>query len=250
MGNDPVGYVRLYLKPSASVTVVECCGEVFPEMRGRGVGGLLLDWVVASGLEHAGTDLVEIVVDRTSEDLQLRSLLTSRGFSQAEMRQLVAPVVELAPTAADGDLDVSDLRSADTSELIQLYMDTFDGEPWSQRASATWTELLDGDLIAPEMSVVVRDRADGLIVGYLLALVWQDDPSDVWIESVCHRRGAHTVGRFLISEMLRRGWASQRFRTASVGLRDGDGAERARAYEALGFVTASRWSRHTLLLHK
>ncbi|MCZ2857790.1 GNAT family N-acetyltransferase [Blastococcus sp. VKM Ac-2987] len=155
-------------------------GRVHPDHRGSGLGAALLDWELARGAEvhaerHPGAP-ARLVVRVLGTQPQLERLVERRGLAaerwyrvmERQLTDLPAPEpvpgVELAPFTWDRDEEV---RHAHNAAFTAHHGS-------SERDAASWRALFTGQRsFRPDLSVLAV--ADGAVLGYLLAYVYESD---------------------------------------------------------------------------
>jgi mycothiol synthase len=182
---DESGLLIAYVTATASPTfrgsfAVYLEGRVRPDHRGRGIGRRLMSWSLARGGEiHAerhpeapGSLVVSVSQPMTSLGSLVRraGLQPERWYRQMErtLTDLPAlepvPGIELVPFTADRDDEV---RRAHNAAFTQHHGS-------SERDPATWQSLFTGQrAFRPDLSVLALE--DGVVLGYLLAYVYEAD---------------------------------------------------------------------------
>lgn len=235
------GFLRAYIAPTADPVAVDSYGVVFEPYRRRGIGGALIDWLIALAARSGRAGMAEVIVDRLHEDEHLAPVLRARSFSEQVGSQLTRAVRDAAPALAPG---VRRLLAADWPALEPVYVRSFAHEPRSGRGPASLDGIRNHPWLRADLSLVAV--ADGVVAGFLMAVVWEGDPDDVWIESVCVAPEALPwVGEDLVGSLLTVAKEAG-FTTVSVG--ETSGGPVARLYEGVGFTRACGWSRHSLLV--
>jgi ribosomal protein S18 acetylase RimI-like enzyme len=159
-------------------------GAIRPDVRGRGIGRVLLDWQLARAREQlAASDRplpgwIMAYAEQRAPDaqalLERAGLSLQRHFFTLE-RELEAPVdhhpipagVEVVPWAAQWSESARRARN-----------DAFT-DHWASQSTGVeaWTRFVDGEQFAPELSfVAIADRGAGAeVVGFVLALRNESD---------------------------------------------------------------------------
>ncbi|MGY1636286.1 GNAT family N-acetyltransferase [Geodermatophilus sp. SYSU D00742] len=155
-------------------------GRVHPDHRGRGIGRFLLDWQVGRGTalhrrDHPGVEgrlLVSVHAPMTSlEDLLRRAAFTPERWYRDMARPLTGlpevvavPGVDLVPFSWDRDDEVRRAHNAAFSEHFGS----------AERDRAAWRSRYTGQrAFRPDVSVLAL--AEGAVVGYVLAYVYEAD---------------------------------------------------------------------------
>jgi GNAT superfamily N-acetyltransferase len=242
LGNEIVGYVANCRDPAGGGDLTECSGEVFPPWRGCGLGGELIDWAIDRAVADRGRSLVmELVIDAGAEDTGLLSLLKARGFGATWFRELTAPAEAPEPMPA---ARFRRITTGDAGIIEAMYRRGFVSESLSRGGVASVVNVLRHPFLSPEFCLLAGGNAGTASSGYALCLVWPENTTDLWIETICvdPTADSRTVSRQLVAELLRR--AAGRFGTVSLGIEE----SRVATFADLGFTARSSWSRHTLLL--
>lgn len=235
------GFLRAYVTPGADPVVVDSYGVVFQPYRRRGIGSALIDWLIDLAARSGRTGVAEVIVDRLHEDEYLAPVLEARSFTEQVGTQLTRAVRDSPPTLAAG---VRRMLPADWPALEPVYVRSFAHEPHSGRGPASLAAIRRHPWLRADLCLVAI--ADGAVAGFLMAVVWEDDPDDVWIESVCVSPEALPwVGEDLVASVLTVAKEAG-FATVSVG--ETSGGPVARLYEEVGFTRTGGWSRHSLLV--
>ncbi|GAA0246930.1 hypothetical protein GCM10010492_53170 [Saccharothrix mutabilis subsp. mutabilis] len=247
VGGRLAGYARVVVSAHRGSLFVECAGGVVPGWRGRGVGRALLEWSRDRSLALAGGRHVELLVDVLDGQDDLRGLAQRLGFGYksgfAELSRPLLPAIPGPPGPDPRPLDPDGDRDA----VTDLYTTVFEAEPTSGRGRARIAAALEHPGLRPELSRVLVGPAG--LLGFLLVVTWPDDPTDLWVETVCVRpaeRGTGAVRRML-ADVTR--CAPRAFTTLSIGVPRGtDGTWALAGYADLGFVRVGGWDRYSLLL--
>jgi mycothiol synthase len=207
-GWDDDGALRAYgavsLPPGESGPLrVYLEGGVDPAVRGRGIGGLLLDWelgrarqlLAASGRDEPARLVVEVEDDATSSV----HLLVSRGFRPAryytELRRDLR--AEIPVKTLPRPLEIVPWRS-ELDEQVRLTHNEAFAEHWvsEPQTRESWTQ--GRTYFAPEWSSIVLDRTSdrAQVVGYLLSGRYEQDwPSLGWSEGYIDLLGVRPAWR-------------------------------------------------------
>ncbi|MGY1633776.1 GNAT family N-acetyltransferase [Geodermatophilus sp. SYSU D01186] len=159
---------------------VQLEGRVHPGSRGRGVGRFLLDWQLRRGAELHRRDHPEVpgllTVSAYPAMTSLEGLLRRAAFAperwyrdmERPLRDLpevpAVPGIELVPFTGDRDEEVRRAHNAAFAEHFGS----------AERDEVTWRAWFTGQkAFRPDLSVLAL--ADGAVVGYVLAYVYEAD---------------------------------------------------------------------------
>lgn len=251
---DPTGLVVGFATAGSSPTFrdrfpVYLEGRMRPDHRGTGAGRALLDWQLARGTEiHAerhpeAPGRLTVSVPATMPSLE--ALVARAGFTaQRWYRQMTRPLRDLPPTPAVLGVELVPFSWDRDDEVRRAHNAAFtEHHGSSERDPASWQTLFTGQrAFRPDLSVLAA--ADGAVVGYVLAYVFEADTAATGkrqsnfgqIGVLPHARG-RGLATAVILEALRVAAANG---CVEAGLDvDTDNVTGAlRLYEKLGFTTA------------
>ncbi|WP_075972389.1 GNAT family N-acetyltransferase [Glutamicibacter halophytocola] len=244
-GSVYVGFVRIFITNEPHrPTLVTLWGTVFSAYRSLGYGSILLD----AALERIGriesNELIEVWID--SNDPQLSDMLSHRGFTYGEISEFTKPLCR-----ADAHTIVSDnhrtwtLRAPtvhDLREMAEVFVSRFPfamDTPSADTVIERWNRHRN---ISLDNSLVAIDS--GRIVAYALCIVWAEDKSDLWIESICAAPGFVAAGEVVLDKSIRHAYYSE-FSTISLGT---ESKNSQHDYQKKGFTLTSTWRRHKALI--
>ena len=223
-------------------------GGVRPDHRGKGVGRALLAWQLARAAEvHAEQHpevparLSVVVGERMTalESLVRRAGLTAERWYRQMHRPLThlpeapaVPGVELVPFSWDRD---DEIRRAHNAAFTEHHGS-------AERDPATWQTMFTGQrAFRPDLSVMAI--ADGAVLGYLLAYVFEADTQATGVREttfgqigVLPQARGRGIASALIAAALRAG-AENDCDRAGLDVDSENVTGALRLYESLGFVT-------------
>ncbi|WP_374928498.1 GNAT family N-acetyltransferase [Kytococcus sedentarius] len=253
-------------------------GAVHPELRGRGIGRIVLAWELAHAAEwdratrepgfgpltmtafcpvgqtdlrhlaeRAGLPVVRFFHEMTAPLVDLPELRDAEG----EPIAAVAPPIEEAPEGIrllDWDPDRSD-------EVLALRNATF-AEHWGsvEQTPGMWAEVTQGSTFRPAWCVLAEDETSGELVGFATGGAYEQDwepqgftegYSDLVGVLPSHR------GRGLASALLgeqQRRFAADGLQAAGLGVDTANTSNALRLYESLGYRSTSTTCAHRLEL--
>ena len=225
---------------------VDLEARVHPAWRERGIGGALLGWQVARGVEiHADRHPASPAVLAVSVPAAMTSLggiVRRAGFRPERWYRTMArplsglpaaPVVdgvELVPFSWDRDEEVRQVHNASFTEHHGS----------AERDATTWRTLFTGQrAFRPDLSVVALE--DGAVVGYALAYVYEADSQARGYDEVhlgqigvLPAERGRGVASAVIAAALRSA-AAAGCRTAGLEVDSGNVTGAPGVYERLGF---------------
>ncbi|CCG01973.1 GNAT family N-acetyltransferase [Blastococcus saxobsidens] len=256
-GGTLAGYAIVFASATfRDVFRINLDGRVHPDHRGHGIGAALLDWELARGAEvHAERHPeapARLVARVLGTQPQLERLVERRGLAAERWyrvmeRQLTdlpaldpVPGVELVPFTSDRDEEV---RHAHNASFTAHHGS-------SERDAASWQALFTGQRsFRPDLSVLAV--ADGAVLGYVLAYVYESDTrargyrevvlGQIGVLPVARGRG---IAAATIFEALRKA-AADGCRTSALDVDSDNVTGALRLYERLGFGavrTSVAWS--------
>jgi mycothiol synthase len=246
----PIGYATATASPTfRGAFPVYLEGRVRPDHRGRGLGRALMSWLLARGAElHAEREpaaparLVVAVPQRMTslEGLARRAGLQPKRWYRDMERPLTdlppvqpAPGVELVPYTPDRDDEV---RRAHNAAFTEHHGS-------SERDPGTWRSLFTGQrAFRPDLSVLAVE--DGVVLGYLLAYVYEADTLatgerrvDLGQIGVLPQGRGRGLGSAVIAAALHAA-AEADCQGASLQVDSDNVTGALRLYEKLGFTTS------------
>jgi mycothiol synthase len=251
---DPSGLLVGFAYAGSSPTFrdwfpVYLVGRMRPDHRGKGAGRVLLDWQLQRGAKlHAerhpeAPARLTVSVPTTMPSLEalvLRAGLTAERW----YRQMIRPLPEIPPTPAVPGVELVPFSWDRDDEVRRAHNAAFtEHHGSSERDPESWQTLFTGQrAFRPDLSVLAV--ADGAVVGYVLAYVFEADAAatgkrqsnfgQIGVLPGARGRGIATA---VIVEALRVAAAAG---CVEAGLDvDTDNVTGAlRLYEKLGFTTA------------
>jgi mycothiol synthase len=155
-------------------------GRVHPGHRGRGIGRALVDWHLERGAElHRRDDPGRPAVLMASSFPAMGSLerlLQRRGFEpERYFADMDRPLTDLPEVAAPAGIDLVPFTWDRDEEVRRAHNAAFvDHFGSGERDEAVWRSLFTGQkAFRPDLSVLAL--ADGAVVGYVLAYVFDAD---------------------------------------------------------------------------
>jgi mycothiol synthase len=250
---DPAGLVVGYATVMAprnfrGAFAVYLEGRVRPDQRGRGIGRVLLAWQLGRGAEiHAERqpgETARLTVEVPGAMTSLASLVRRAGLSEERWyRQLQRPLTDLPePREVDGVELVP--FSWDRDEEVRLAHNASFTEHHgsAERDAETWRAVFTGQrAFRPDLSVLALD--DGVVVGYVLAYVFEADVVATGVRQVSFGQIGvlpRARGRGLASAAITaalRAAAQDDCKRAELGVDTENVTGALRLYESLGFVT-------------
>lgn len=239
---------------------VSCWGGVHPARRGRGIGSAVFDWMLRQsseiGSRFEGPLPVSVQVDATAHQDDLVALASGRGFRAlrtfVEVARDMAVTVPEVPAPAGLELVPWSVDLDEQTRLAQVeaFEDHWGSEP---RTREEWTQWYTGHRsFRPDLSVVAREPASGMVVALVLCAAYPQDwgvvPVEAWVNTVGTRRAwrGKGVASWLMTEALRRiAAADDGFKRAILGVDEENPTGALRLYRSLGFTDEVR--RVTLL---
>lgn len=241
------GFVRIPVGDSTTVRAF-ISGGIDPASRGRGAGGLLMDWQVDCArqmLVATNLDVPARIVCHVDEGMDtLAAMLTERGFAPrrwyTEMRRDLAlplPEVTLATTLS------IEPWSADVDDAVRRAHNRAFSGLWDAQPHTPETWVQGRSHFAPEWSFVAVDRSSdrAQVAGYLMsgryeqdweALGWTEGYTEM-IGVLTQWRGQHVATALLVEAM--RAYAADGMQYAGLDV-DGDNPTGAvRLYAHLGY---------------
>ena len=248
---DAAGIVVAYATVMASSTFrerfnIDLEGRVRPDLRGQGIGRALLAWQLDHGSAvHAEREPQASAALRVEVPGAMRSLeaLVRRAGLQAErwFQELQRPLVDLPEKQPADGVDVVPFEWARDDEVRRVHNAAFSRHHGSsERDPDSWQSLFTGQRnFRADLSRLAI--ADGAVVGYVLAYVFEADTAARGSREVSlgqigvlpEARGRGIAGG-LIAEVLRTAAAND-CRSASLGVDTENVTGALRLYEGLGF---------------
>lgn len=255
----PIAFGNAALHPAREGTLtVHLDGGVRPDVRGRGIGRLVLDWQRARGRQQVAQALVE-QPDAASDRAELKlyaeetnaahqALAVRAGMAAqrwfATMERTMGGARPTPPLAAG--FTVAEYTHASDEEMRLARNDAF-RDHWGSLPSQPegWAKFVGGEFFRPDLSRLVRD-ADGAIAAFCLASVNEDD----WVSLGASHAYIDLIG--VVRDHRRKGLAPAVI-AASLAAIETAGLERAvldvdtasptganTLYEGLGFAATER----------
>lgn len=178
------GYGGIVPQLSASTAVgrvVVMTGEVFEEYRLRDCGKQIVAWCVVREQQAVDTQGVESVVvcEHSDPTGRLRSILSDQGFDLSEFAEISCRVVTLPVAEVPPQVELEPLSDGLVGLLEQhVAVDALAGHgEWSVKQA--WADKHR----SPPACWLAR-CVDGELVGYVIGMVFPEDPDDLWIEAL------------------------------------------------------------------
>jgi mycothiol synthase len=232
-------------------------GRVRPDHRGKGIGRSLLDWQLVRGQEiHAerhpeapGRLTVPVPEAMTS----LEALVKEAGLSAERWyRQMQRPLTDLPAQQPVAGIEIVPFTWERDDEIRRAHNAAFTEHHGSaERDPAAWQAMFTGQrAFRPELSVLAVE--DGVVVGYVLAYVYEADSAATGVREthlgqigVLPQARGRGLASTLIAAALRIG-AEQDCERAGLEVDTDNVTGALRLYEKLGFATTRlrvSWSR-------
>jgi mycothiol synthase len=257
---DVVGWATAIAPPTfRDAFRVDLEGRVHPEWRGRGVGSALLRWQLARGADvHAerhpevpGKLVVPVFGGMASLDrlVQRAGLHQDRWYFAMER-----PLTELPPVPEVDGVRFAPFDWQRDDEVRRAHNAAFtehDGS--SERDAQSWQAWFTGQrAFRPDLSVLAL--ADGAVVAYVLAYVYESDTAATGVRQthfgqigvLPHARG-RGLAKATIAAALRAG-AEGGCRAAGLDVDSANATGALGLYESLGFSTRRTQARWVLAL--
>jgi mycothiol synthase len=251
---DPAGLVVGFASAGTARTFrdrfpVYLEGRVRPDHRGKGAGWALLDWQLARGAEiHAERHPeapARLTVSVPATMPSLEGLVRRAGLTAERWyRQMTRPLTDVPRTPAVRGVELVPFSWDRDDEVRRAHNAAFtEHHGSSERDPASWQTLFTGQrAFRPDLSVLAV--ADGAVVGYVLAYVFEADTAatgkrqtnfgQIGVLPDARGRGLATA---VIVEALRLGAAAGCVE-AGLDVDTGNVTGARRLYEKLGFTTS------------
>jgi mycothiol synthase len=248
-GDDVLGWATVITPPTfRDAVAVYLEGRVHPAARGRGIGRALLAWQLERGRQvhaerHPAAPARLTVGVPTSmpdaEALVRRAGLTATRWFHTMHR----PLTDLPPERDVADIELTAFDPARDDEVRRAHNAAFtEHHGSSERDEASWQTMFTGSAaFRPDLSVLAL--ADGAVVAYVLAYVWESHTA------ATGRREAHYgqigvvpghrgrgLSKAVIAAALHRA-AARDCRLAGLDVDSQNGSGALGLYEGLGFTT-------------
>ncbi len=225
-------------------------GIVHPEVRGQGIGTIMLAWTKARALQHLASReealpawIAMYAHERTADAIAIAldgGFSVERYFHTME-RDLAADIPEIAISDEFEIVTFTpELREATRLARNDSFRDHWGSQPTSPEK---WERFVTGEIFREDLSVVAVERGTTNVVGFTLSSVNEDDTelqgyraSYIDLIGVVRDRRGQKLAPALIAEALRRARAAGLDRTSlDVDSSSPTGANTL--YEGMGFVT-------------
>lgn len=214
---------------------------VAPHAEGRGIGSRLLEWVEARA-DELGRPRHRQWVARTNESA--RKLLTTAGYDLVRSNFRMVRALDGDLPAADSPENV-ELRSLDTiADARRVH--AVDGRSFAQDPGyvpETFATFQQEHLVAHDLDTelsVVAERADGEVVGFLLARRWDGERAGyvdiLAVEPFAQGRG---IGAAMLARAFNR-FVAAGLQEAQLGV-SSDNPRALRLYERMGMRPRFRY---------
>ncbi|MGF3052720.1 GNAT family N-acetyltransferase [Microbacterium sp. YY-03] len=224
-------------------------GIVHPEVRGQGIGTMLLAWAKARATQHLATReetlpawIAMYAQERTTDAIAIgldAGFTVERYFHTME-RDLAADIPDLA---IGDDVEIvtftPELREATRLARNDAFRDHWGSQPSSPEK---WERFTTGEIFRPDLSVVAVERGTTIVIAFTLSSVNEDDTelqgyraSYIDLIGVVRDRRGQKLAPALIAEALRRARADGLAKaTLDVDSSSPTGANTL--YEGMGFT--------------
>lgn len=178
----PVAFGSAFFHPSRDERLtVNVFGAVHPGWRRRGIGSVLMPWIVARGLQQlaeSGLDLpADLKAYAEAEDRDQIGLAERNGFAAERwFTTMERDMVRAVPHRAEPDgIRIVTYTPDRALDALAARNDAF-RDHWGSLPSTEegWRKFVDGEFFRPDLSHLALD-ADGRIVAFCLASVNEDD---------------------------------------------------------------------------
>lgn len=236
-------------------------GGVHPELRGRGIGRVLMSWLRARGEQQLAASALRLpgwlMVFSDDRARRAGALFESAGFEPTRYfaglrRDLGEPVDDVR--TRDG-IRIEVLPAARADEVRTARNDAFRDHWGSQpRSEEEWRAFVSSSAFRIDLSFVAVDEASDRIVGFVLADVNEDDWAAQGFSSV-HvplvgvvrgYRGGGIAKALLAAHLVRAGAAGLEYSMLEVDAANPTGA--FVLYERMGFRTATTETGYTIVV--
>ncbi|MHB1063208.1 MAG: GNAT family N-acetyltransferase [Georgenia sp.] len=254
------GFVRIPVGDTAALRAF-CSGGIDPDMRGRGAGGVLMDWQVARArqmLVETNLDVPARIVYHVDEGMDaLAALLVERGFAPrrwyTEMRRdLSRPL----PEVTLGTAISIESWSPDLDDAIRRAHNKAFADQWGSQPHTPETWVRGRSHFAPSWSFVALDRSSDRtqVAGYLMSGRYEQDWAALgWTEGYTEMigvlnewRGRH-VATALLSEAMR-AYAADGMQYAGLDVDADNPTGAVRLYDHLGYERTRGSAMYTIEL--
>lgn len=223
-------------------------GSVHPDYRGRGIGTGLLRWQleVAPRIHerYFPERQLEVSARLSGTNTSAHELFANEGFAPIRwsctmLRPADAPEPEVElPSGLELEVITPDVREELRDVHNEIFLDHWRGFAWSPEA---WEAWFDQPKIRLDLSVLLRDPADGSIAAFVISSQNPAEPRDLHLNIVGTHR-AHR-GRGLASALIGhvvRGARKQGYGTQSLNVDAENPTGALGVYERAGFAVTRR----------